>query len=175
MKTIIFLPIRDYFGSRKKLLLKFLVPLIIGLAILAGSFMFDVKNPVETFSEFISVQINIVAILLSFSVAIITILVSADNSNIQKLKDTLSSTENYKPVNKKQLSLFQVMLSSISYNAVVEIIYLVLLIGVSLIKEIIAIGSLKYLTAFCAFLIVHILYILLESVAQMYLTFWDKK
>lgn len=175
MKTIIFLPIRDYFGSRKKLLLKFLVPLIIGLAILAGSFIFDVKNPIETFSEFISVQINIVAILLSFSVAIITILVSADNSNIQKLKDTLSSTSNYKPVNKKQLSLFQVMLSSISYNAVVEIIYLVLLIGVSLIKEIIAIGSLKYLTAFCVFLIVHILYILLESVAQMYLTFWDKK
>lgn len=175
MKTIIFLPVRDYLGSRKKLLLKFLIPLIVGMAVLVCAFVFDIKNPIEMFSNFIGVQINIVAILLSFSVAIITILVSADNSNIQKLKDTISSTENYKPVNKKQLSLFQVMLSSISYNAVVEIIYLVLLIGVSLVKEIVSIESLKYVMAICVFIIVHILYVLLESVAQMYLTFWDKK
>ena len=175
MKTIIFLPIRDYFSSRKRLFLKFIVPLIIGVMVFAGAFIFDVKNPLETFSDFIGVQINIVAILLSFSVAIITILVSADNSNIQKLKDTLSSKENYKPINKRQLSLFQVMLSSISYNAVVEIIYLVLLIGISLIKEVLPVGALKYLTAICVFMIVHVLYVLLESVAQMYLTFWDKK
>ena len=175
MKTIIFLPIRDYFGSRKKLFLKFLVPLLIGVIVFAGALVFDVNNALESFSEFIGVQINIVAILLSFSVAIITILVSADNNNIQKLKETISSKENYKPVNKKQLSLFQVMLSSISYNAVVEIIYLVLLIGISLVKEILPMGVLKYLTAICVFIIVHILYVLLESVAQMYLTFWDKK
>lgn len=175
MKTIIFLPIRDYFGSRKKLLLKFLIPLLISVIVFAGSLVFDVNNALESFSEFIEIQINIVAILLSFSVAIITILVSADNSNIQKLKDTLSSKENYKPINKKQLSLFQIMLSSISYNAVVEIIYLVLLIVVSLIKEVIPLVTLKYLTAICVFIIMHILHVLLESVAQMYLTFWDKK
>lgn len=175
MKTIIFLPIMDYFRSRKKIFLKFLVPLLVGISVLVGALIFDVNNALESFSEFIGIQINIVAILLSFSVAIITILVSADNSNIQKLKETQSSVANYKPVNRKQLSLFQIMLSSISYNAVVEIIYLVLLIGVSLIKEIIPVGILKYITAFCMFIIVHILCVLLESVAQMYLTFWDKK
>ena len=175
MKTIIFLPIRDYFGSRKRLFLKFLVPLLIGVIVFVGALVFDVNNALESFGEFISVQINIVAILLSFSVAIITILVSADNINIQKLRNTLSSEENYKPINKKQLSLFQIMLSSISYNAVVEIIYLVLLIGISLIKEIVPFVTLKYLTAICVFMIMHILHVLLESVAQMYLTFWDKK
>ncbi len=175
MKTILFLPVRDYFKSRKRLFLKFLIPLIVGAAVFFGAVLFNNNNALNSFSEFIGVQVNIVAILLSFSVAIITILVSADNSNIAKLKDAPSSTDNYKPINKKQLSLFQVMLSSIAYNAVVEITYLVLLIGVSLIKEIIPVGAIKYLTAFCVFLIVHILYVLLESVAQMYLTFWEKK
>ncbi len=175
MKTILFLPVRDYFRSRKRLFLKFLIPLLVGVAVFVGALLFNNNNALDSFSEFISVQINIVAILLSFSVAIITILVSADNSNITKLKEAPSSTDNYKPINRKQLSLFQVMLSSIAYNAVVEIIYLVLLIGVSLIKEIIPVGAIKYLTAFCVFLIVHVLYVLLESVAQMYLTFWEKK
>ena len=175
MKTILFLPVRDYFKSRKRLLLKFLIPLIVGVAVFFGAVLFNNNNALNSFSEFIGIQINIVAILLSFSVAIITILVSADNSNITKLKETPSSAENYKPVNRKQLSLFQVMLSSIAYNAVVEITYLVLLIGVSLIKEIIPVGAIKYLTAFCVFVIVHVLYVLLESVAQMYLTFWEKK
>lgn len=175
MKTILFLPVRDYFKSRKRLLLKFLIPLIVGVAVFFGAVLFNNNNALNSFSEFIGIQINIVAILLSFSVAIITILVSADNSNIIKLKETPSSTENYKPINRKQLSLFQVMLSSIAYNAVVEITYLVLLIGVSLIKEIIPVGAIKYLTAFCVFVIVHVLYVLLESVAQMYLTFWEKK
>lgn len=175
MKTIIFMPIRDYFRSRKKLFLKFLVPLLVGIAVFVGALIFNVNNAIETFSEFINVQINIVAILLSFSVAIITILVSADNNNIQRLKETQSSTENYKPVNGKQLSLFQILLSCISYNAVVEIVYLVLLIGVSLIKDLIPMEVLKYITAICVVIIVHILYVLLESIAQMYLTFWDKK
>ena len=31
------------------------------------------------------------------------------------------------------------------------------------------------LSAICIFVILHILHVLLESVAQMYLTFWDKK
>ena len=175
MKTIIFMPIRDYFRSRKKLFLKFLVPLLVGIAVFVGALIFNVNNAIETFSEFINVQINIVAILLSFSVAIITILVSADNNNIQRLKETQSSTENYKPVNGKQLSLFQILLSCISYNAVVELVYLVLLIGVSLIKDLIPTEVLKYITAICVVIIVHILYVLLESIAQMYLTFWDKK
>lgn len=175
MKTILFLPIKDYFCSRKKLALKFLIPLLVGVAVFVGALLFNNNNAVDSFGEFIGVQINIVAILLSFSVAIITILVSADNINTTKLKETPSSTDKYKPINRKQLSLFQVLLSSIAYNAVVEIIYLAMLIGMSLIKEIIPIGAIKYLTAFCMFLIVHILYILLESVAQMYLTFWDKK
>ncbi len=82
MKNIIFVPIKDYFISRKKVYIKFIVPMLIALVSLLLAMFFNIVNPEKillTFSGFIDTQINIVAILISFSVAIITILVSADN------------------------------------------------------------------------------------------------
>ena len=120
-------------------------------------------------------NINIVAILISFSVAIITILVSADNENIRQLKDRASSEKFYKEVNGKRLSLFQIMLSNIAYNTTIEVFYLVILIALSLSKTIVPIVALKIILSFCIVVIVHIFTVLLESVSQMYLTFWEKK
>lgn len=173
MKTIIFVPIRDYVQSRKHIWLKLLIPFLFGVSALIGAFVFDFGDINTIFSEFVNVQINIVAILISFSVAIITILVSADNKNIEQLKDRLSTE--CKPLNGKSLSLFQVLLSNIAYNVIVEIIYLILLIAIVLIKAILPVEMLKYIIAACVFFIMHILFVLLESVAQMYLTFWSRK
>ena len=178
MKNIIFVPIRDYYTSRKRLFIKLLVPTLTAFVALLLAMFFNIGDSEKvflTFSEFIDTQINIVAILISFSVAIITILVSADNKNMQCLKETESSKKQYKPVNGKQLSLFQILLSNIAYNVIVEIIYLVGLIVISLMQYILPLPMLKYITAICIFLILHILFVLLESVAQMYLTFWTNK
>ena len=80
MKTIIFVPVKDYFGSRRKLYKKFLFPLIAALVALMITLLFNIGDSaqvLQTFSGFVDTQISIVAILISFSVAIITILVSA--------------------------------------------------------------------------------------------------
>ena len=95
MSKIIFVPIRDYFQSRKRIWLKLIFPFSVGIISLIAALLFDFGNADDVnniFTEFISVQINIVAILISFSVAIITILVSADNKSIEQLKDTPSTT-----------------------------------------------------------------------------------
>ena len=178
MKNIIFVPIKDYFISRRKVFIKFLIPMLIALVALLLAIFFNIGSSEKvllTFSGFIDTQINIVAILISFSVAIITILVSADNKNIQRLKDTESNKKQYKPFDGKQLYLFQILLSNIAYNVIVEIIYLVGLIAFSLMQNLLPIVMLKYITAICIFIILHILFVLLESVAQMYLTFWANK
>lgn len=178
MKNIIFVPIKDYFTSRQKLYNKFIIPLIIAIASLLFAIFSNIGNSekiILTFYEFIDTQISIVAILISFSIGIITILVSADNKNIQCLKETDSNKKQYKPVDGKQLSLFQILLSNIAYNAIVEIIYLVVLIAISLLRNLLPIETLKYITAVCIFIILHILFVLLESVAQMYLTFWANR
>ena len=119
--------------------------------------------------------LNLIAIVVIPLVAVLvgTILVSADNKNIEQLKNCQSS--DCKPINGKALSLFQVLLSNIAYNVIVEIIYLILLIAVVLIKALLPVALLKYIIAVCIFFIMHILFILLESVSQMYLTFWSEK
>lgn len=178
MKSIIFVPLKDYFFSRKNLFFKFFVPVLIALVALLLACFFNIGNSekvISTFFGFIDAQINIVSILISFSIAIITILVSADNKNIECLRKTDSNNIQYKPINGKQLSLFQILLSNITYNVIIEIIYLVGLIAISLIKNILSIASLKFVVSICLFFILHILFILLESVSQMYLTFWDNK
>ena len=178
MKNIIFVPIQDYYISRRRIFIKFLVPILIALVALLLAIFFNIGDSEKvflTFFEFVDTQINIVAILISFSVAIITILVSADNKNIQCLKETESDKKHYKPVSGKQLSLFQILLSNIAYNVIVEIIYLVGLIVISLMQYILPLSMLKYITAICILVILHILSVLLETVTQMYLTFWTNK
>lgn len=178
MKTILLVPLRDYYQSRKRIWVKYLIPVVLGLLALAGALIFNIGNEEtirSTFSEFVNVQINVVAILVSFSVAIISILVTADNANIKSLKEEMADSTQYKPVDEKQLSLFQILLSNIAYNVIVEIIYLVILIGIALIRPIIPLQTLKYVAAVCIFAIMHILGVLLESVAQMYLTFWRNR
>ncbi len=178
MKTILLVPLRDYYQSRKRIWVKYLIPVVLGLLALAGALIFNIGNEEtirSTFSEFVNVQINVVAILVSFSVAIISILVTADNANTKSLKEEMADSTQYKPVGGKQLSLFQILLSNIAYNVIVEIIYLVILIGIALIRPIISLQALKYVAAVCIFAIMHILGVLLESVAQMYLTFWRNR
>ena len=178
MKTILFVPLRDYYQSRKRIWVKYLIPVVLGLLALAGALIFNIGNEEtirSTFSEFVNVQINVVAILVSFSDAIISILVTADNANTKSLKEEMADSTQYKPVGGKQLSLFQILLSNIAYNVIVEIIYLVILIGIALIRPIISLQALKYVAAVCIFAIMHILGVLLESVAQMYLTFWRNR
>lgn len=178
MKTILLVPLRDYYQSRKRIWVKYLIPVVLGLLALAGALIFNIGNEEtirSTFSEFVNVQINVVAILVSFSVAIISILVTADNANIKSLKKEMADSTQYKPVGGKHLSLFQILLSNIAYNVIVEIIYLVILIEIALIRPIIPLQALKYVAAVCIFAIMHILGVLLESVAQMYLTFWRNR
>lgn len=113
MKTILLVPLRDYYQSRKRIWVKYLIPVVLGLLALAGALIFNIGNEEtirSTFSEFVNVQINVVAILVSFSVAIISILVTADNANTKSLKEEMADSTQYKPVGGKQLSLFQILL-----------------------------------------------------------------
>jgi len=173
---------RDYYSTRKKIWLKILVAtipaIIVGLCLMFISFKSNAttgKVIVDLgglFKDFINVQIGAIAILVSFSVAMITILVSADNPNIEKLKETLSTE--CKPRNGEALNLFQVLLSNITYNVLIEVLYLVFLIICIFLQLYVGNNIYKWLMSISMFFIVHILHILLESVGQMYLTFWKK-
>ena len=74
MKNIIFVPIKDYFISRKKVFIKFLVPMLIALTALLLAMFFNIGNSEKillTFSEFINTQINIILILINTHVIMV--------------------------------------------------------------------------------------------------------
>ncbi len=130
-------------------------------------------------SNFINIQISAIAILISFSIAIMTILISSSSMKIEELKKQYDEHNNYKKLkNAKndsngQISLFQVLLSNITYNIFVEVIYLIVLIILVIVQIAISPDIIPYIISICIFLIIHILYVLLESVTYMYLTFWN--
>lgn len=163
----------DYLKTRKHIWLKMLIALIpaVTVGVCLGSLKFKQGVIIgDVFKDFVNVQISAIAILISFSIAIITILVSADNPNIKKLKERQS--EDCKPLNGEKLNLFQVLLSNITYNVLIEVIYLIVLIFYIFLRLYVPENWYKILMAISIFCIIHILHILLESVGQMYLTFW---
>ncbi len=173
----LFLPIVDYFRTRRKVVLKFIAPIICAGIFIGLSFLIPTQDDViisDVFSDFINALISIVAIFISFSIAIISILVSADNPNIQRLRETQSKDGSMKELNGKPLTLFQVLLSNLAYNVFIEVLFLIVLIVYLLIKAVIPDEAIRYLIAFGIFGIIHILQILLETVVQMYHTFWKQ-
>lgn len=173
----LFLPIFDYFRTRRKVALKFIAPIVCTGIFIGLSFVIPLQEEIDLsqiFSDFINALISTVAIFISFSIAIISILVSADNSNIQRLRETPSKDGSMKELNGKKLTLFQVLLSNLAYNVFIEVLFLVVLIVYLIIKAVIPTEAIRYLIAFGVFGIVHILQILLETVVQMYHTFWQK-
>ena len=163
----------DYFKTRKNIWVKFIAP-VIGTTIYTAVMSFlNVKDDIifaDVFKDFVNVQISAIAILISFSIAIMTILITADNKNIAKIKETLSTK--CKPLNGNPMSLFQVLLSNITYTILVEVIYLVILVVFIFVQLFVDDFVLKNLMGVSIFFIIYILFILLETVGQMYLTFW---
>ena len=163
----------DYFKTRKNLWVKFIVPFIASAIYAIVILVCEVKQGVviaDFFSAFVNVQIGAIAILISFSIAIMTILVTADNKNIDRIKERLSSE--CKPLNGSPMSLFQVLLSNITYTVLIEVAYLVILVSLIFVQLFVSDCILKILMGWSIFFIIHILHILLESVGKMYLTFW---
>lgn len=169
----------DYFCTRKKLWMKFLIPTAASAVVIFVLFKLIPDCPTtapnsvnisEVFKDFVNVQIGAIAILISFSIAIMTILVTAENDNMKALKKT-ESTE-CKKLNGYSLNLFQVLLSNITYNILIEVIYLILLIAFIFVQLFVSGTVIKVLIGVSVFFIIHILLTLLESVGQMYLTFW---
>ena len=181
MKNII-CSFTDYVKTRKRLGMKYFISLIPALIFLFFTFIFNVGSEFdinEVFISFVNTQISFIAILISFSIAIITILVSSESSNIRQLKNTDASEKNFHCLNiggqSKRLNLFQVILSTITYNIFLDILYFTILIIQIFLRLIVPIYIIKYLVYINIFFISHILLIMFELIAQMYFTFWSNK
>lgn len=115
----------DYFKtlSRKNFLFEIFIPIALGIIVIC--ILYFAPHIIST-NEFINNSINIIGVLLGFTLAIITFFVASDNNNIEKTKTYLTQ---YK-IGAKKISLYKLLIINYSYIVIIEtIICLCFLIG----------------------------------------------
>ncbi len=163
------LPVFDFWRTRRRPLLILAVPLF-ATAVFFWSNLILEK---EWLSNFFSTQINIIAILISFSIASIAIIVSSNSDIVATLRKTKTKDhKRYCDLRGETLSLFQILLSNITYNIAIEVAYLAFLIVQSL-YQFESMFSIKTIMGLDIFFISHILCVLATTVYQLYLIFWQ--
>jgi hypothetical protein len=178
------IPIRDFLESRKRKYKLFLIPGIFAIVALVLENVIKVKKIIninDAFLNFVNVQISGIAILISFTIAIITILVTSGNANVEGLKREPAKSDCYNKIkahrNSKEretITLFQVLLSGITYNVLTEAIFLVVLLFELFLQATIGPMAMKIIISIDVFLILHILYVLCQSVVDIYFVFWKR-
>ena len=177
-------PIYIFISTRKKYWVQCVISLLISLAFFAYFCLFDIDikyNIIELFDKYIDALISGISILLSFSIAVLTIFVTSNNESIDILKK-VKEKKKYKELkldlgNEKdgKLNLYQVLLSGITYSILVQIIFLLLLFFEMFIKTVIDVKFLKVLVSINVFITLNIFFVLYEIVLNLFYTFWNTK
>lgn len=177
-------PIYIFISTRKKYWVQCVISLLISLAFFVYFCLFDIDikyNIIELFDKYIDALISGISILLSFSIAVLTIFVTSNNESIDILKN-VKADKKYKELkldldNEKneKLNLYQVLLSSITYSILVQIVFLLLLFFEMFIKTVIDVEFLKVLVSINVFITLNIFFVLYEIVLNLFYTFWNKK
>jgi len=175
VKKTILLPVYDYYKYMDKIwvgmLISGLIALVLTLIVILSR---DKIYLPKLFQSFIDIQINSIAILLSFSIAVITVLVTSDSNNIIQLRKEHVDTNKSKRNNIK-ITLFNLLMINITYNIVVEVFYFLFLIIQIFLQYLVCDNLIIILLATNIFFLSHILIVLLESVREIYLVFWPNK
>lgn len=105
----------DYFKtiSKKNFLFEVITPLILGIGIACVFYFYP--SWLNT-SRFVDNSINIIGVLLGFTLAIVTFFVASDNSNIEKTKNYF--TEYY--IGTRKVSLYRLLIINYSYLIIIE-------------------------------------------------------
>ena len=170
----IFLPFSDYnkLEEKRENIIKSIVYVILAIIIEIGLLVYYKIFSLEEFrdflSEYISSEIEIIALLLSFSIAYLTILITSDSENVKRLKMYCVD----KKIDGKNISLYQILLIQITYTIYNEIVLLILLLIHKFIFPVI--NSLCNIVFFCVNIVIllNIIYIIVKNVKNIYLSFW---
>ena len=170
-----------YISTRKKYWIQCFVALLIALVFFCYFCFFDINKRydiIDLFDNFIDSLISGISILLSFSIAVLTIFVTANNSNIEILKSK-KADQKYKKLKCNSdnnedatLNLYQVLLSSITYCILIQIIFLLILFFEMFLKTVVDIEALKAFVSINVFIMLLIFFALYEIVLNLFYTFW---
>lgn len=171
-ETEIGLLIKQFWEQRKCETNKFIViPILV--AILIGCWVNNFLLPIKTFdikefiNNYLTIQITIITLFISFSIAYVTILVTGSGANIEKLKTTKSKSVT---MNGEKAYLYQILLNNFTYNILIQAI--VLMLSFFIIEYISNVVSIILLSMQFG-IIVHIIILTVTNMTNVYFAFWN--
>lgn len=163
------LTIKDYFKihDRNEILNTLIMPAVSGIIIIVSHFLkFDVTNDLWDF--FLNNVVSLMSILIGFSIATITILVTTENASLKLLKEEKINIK----IDGWDYSLFDKILTSFLYTVILEIITIILVFIYPLFIDVEK-NPIYYLVPFL--LTMHVLSVLLRNMLNFYHSIFNRK
>lgn len=158
--------IADYFRtlSKRVIIFEWLVPFMIGIGIFLLLFFGSTTSATIVFKDN---AINLLGILVGFSITIITILTTGQGQNLDEIKNKKTNIK----INKEKITLFRLLLINFTYSVIVEVVLIIVcLIYPLLIENIEFNQNLKYAGfSILVFLILHIMLLTMRNLTDFYL------
>lgn len=164
--------LRDYFKTlnKRNFILEWFIPFFVGL----GVFLINRKNiKIDDQLKNLSTNItSLLGVLIGFSIAVITLLVTTNSKNIEEIKTKLTSYF----VGNKNLTLFDLLLINYTYSVVVEVFLTIFnLIIPSMIEFDKSSCMLNIINSLNIFLVSHILLLTVRNTTSFYFILLKKQ
>lgn len=172
----VFDPIKDFYKMRdrhEKIVL-ITAPFVLALLCYMLSFVLKFQSMINYYefaNDIISQFTTILTLFVSFSMAYLSIIVTSASDNIEELKNRISERK----LENKKVTLYQVLVSEISYTLIVEIFFLIFLVFQKFLISVITWSMDKIILSIDVFCFMHILIMMLVVVKNIYFSFWKPR
>lgn len=160
----------DYFKTinKKIFIYEWLSPFIVSLLCVLFGCILDF----EIFEKFKESSVNILGVLLGFSIAVITIITTGSGNNLDEIKKKETNIS----IGNKKISLYDLLLINFSYSVIIEIILIISCLVMPLINKIIPLSFNFKLICYSimVFIVLHILLLTLRNITDFYLIITKK-
>jgi hypothetical protein len=161
-------PVLDYFKvlKKKNFFFEWAFPLFVSIV-----FVCFVEH--KLFIEFKKHSIDIVGILLGFSIAIITILVTGGGTSIEEIKAFDTGIK----INQTKISLYRLLLINYTYIIIIEVLIIVCSLLLPFALQICGVFNLEHTNTLIFFngvyffFVVHIFLVCIRNITDFYLVF----
>lgn len=154
----------DYFKTlnRRILLFEWVLPFLITCLLL----LFNCKFEISTYKVFKENSLDILGVLLGFSIAIITIITTGSGKNI----DNIKTLKTRLTIDNREITLYKLILINFTYSVILEIFVIIGCLLIPLLSNIIQFNNITkhVFYSIFVFLVLHILLLTLRNLTDFY-------
>lgn len=177
----LFDPVIDFYSMRQKqkreVVIFVTIPLLLAVGFLVADCYIRASRSLVLDSfvgDIMNQLITVLALFVSFSLAYLSIVTTSSSNNVEGLKGT-PSTKYILKGTKEFCSLYQVLVSEITYTLYIDVFFLFLVFIEKFVVYISSDQMIKYIIAIDIALFAHVLMLMLVTIKNIYFSFWKSE